>query len=184
MKIIIGLGNPEKKYELTRHNAGFMLVDKLQSQWEFPDFEFNKKFNAEISKNNLDLSLRAQRSNLEISNEIATSPTAPRNDIGKTLSKLEKEFEGVKKTYHKNMEGYKFGQVLGDLHAFVWHRMADIYIEELKEELKNGTQEVQMALEKTFLECITMLHPFIPFETEALWQVFKGEGSSILEINI
>ena len=80
MKIIIGLGNPEKKYELTRHNAGFMLVDKLQSQWEFPDFEFNKKFNAEISKNNLDLSLRAQRSNLEISNEIATSPTAPRND--------------------------------------------------------------------------------------------------------
>jgi len=54
MILLIGLGNPEKKYELTRHNAGFMLLEKIQKNWEFPDFEFNKKFNAEISKNNLE----------------------------------------------------------------------------------------------------------------------------------
>jgi valyl-tRNA synthetase len=98
----------------------------------------------------------------------------------KTLIKLEKELAEVKVKYHKNMDGYKFGQVLGDLYAFVWHRFADIYIEELKEELKKGNSEVLGSFEKTFLECITMLHPFIPFETEALWQVFKGEGESIL----
>jgi len=55
MILLIGLGNPEKKYELTRHNAGFMLLEKIQKTWEFPDFEFNKKFNAEISINNLPL---------------------------------------------------------------------------------------------------------------------------------
>lgn len=54
MILLIGLGNPDKKYENTRHNAGFMLIDKIQKIWEFPDFEFNKKFNAEISKNNLE----------------------------------------------------------------------------------------------------------------------------------
>jgi peptidyl-tRNA hydrolase, PTH1 family len=54
MKLIIGLGNPGKKYALTRHNAGFMLVDKLQKEWKFPDFVVNKKFNAEISEGNLD----------------------------------------------------------------------------------------------------------------------------------
>ena len=47
MKIIIGLGNPGKKYENTRHNVGFAaveaLVEKIGSSWEN-----NKKFQAEI----------------------------------------------------------------------------------------------------------------------------------------
>jgi len=49
MKIIIGLGNPGAKYNNTRHNIGFAILDKLQQEFSFPEFEFNKKFNAEIS---------------------------------------------------------------------------------------------------------------------------------------
>lgn len=55
MILLIGLGNPEKKYENTRHNAGFMLLDKIQTAFELPAFEFNKKFNAEISEGNYKL---------------------------------------------------------------------------------------------------------------------------------
>ncbi|NLZ16074.1 MAG: aminoacyl-tRNA hydrolase [Erysipelotrichaceae bacterium] len=32
MKLIIGLGNPGKKYERTRHNMGFMVIDRLADQ--------------------------------------------------------------------------------------------------------------------------------------------------------
>jgi PTH1 family peptidyl-tRNA hydrolase len=53
MKIIIGLGNPGKKYKKTRHNAGFMMIDKLKESYGFPDLEFNKKFDAEVSKGNI-----------------------------------------------------------------------------------------------------------------------------------
>jgi peptidyl-tRNA hydrolase, PTH1 family len=34
-KCIIGLGNPRKEYERTRHNAGFMAVEMLAKQWGF-----------------------------------------------------------------------------------------------------------------------------------------------------
>lgn len=50
MKLIIGLGNPGKQYEKTRHNAGFIVLDELRKQWNFPEFQLNKKFNAEISE--------------------------------------------------------------------------------------------------------------------------------------
>ncbi|GED33462.1 aminoacyl-tRNA hydrolase [Brevibacillus centrosporus] len=36
MKVIIGLGNPGKKYEDTRHNAGFMAIDKISDKWCIP----------------------------------------------------------------------------------------------------------------------------------------------------
>jgi len=50
MYIIIGLGNPGEKYLGTRHNLGFEYLDKLQAEWKFPDFQLEKKFNAEITE--------------------------------------------------------------------------------------------------------------------------------------
>lgn len=49
MRLIIGLGNPGKEYEETRHNAGFLFLDTLKGSWGFPAFVLEKKFMGLVS---------------------------------------------------------------------------------------------------------------------------------------
>lgn len=39
MKCIIGLGNPGKKYEYTRHNMGFLMLDHIRESWKLAEWK-------------------------------------------------------------------------------------------------------------------------------------------------
>jgi len=98
----------------------------------------------------------------------------------KVIQELKKEFAKEKKEYFKYMKNYRFSMALGLIYEFLWHRYADYYIEQLKSELQDGNIEALELLKTVYFENLTMLHPFAPFVTEAIYQVFFGEKNSIL----
>lgn len=49
--LLVGLGNPGKKYEKNRHNIGFMAIDQIADEYGFP--AFRSKFQGELSEKNI-----------------------------------------------------------------------------------------------------------------------------------
>lgn len=47
--LIVGLGNPGAEYARTRHNAGFLLLQKLAESWR-ADWSYEKKFHARVAR--------------------------------------------------------------------------------------------------------------------------------------
>ena len=78
------------------------------------------------------------------------------------------------------MQTDRFAMALDEIYHFIWHRFADYYIEALKEGIKSGNKETLEALLTVYKQSLVMLHPFIPFVTEAVWQVFEGKESTIM----
>ena len=80
----------------------------------------------------------------------------------------------------ENMTQYKFSEAAHTLYDFIWHDFADKYIEYSKDK---ETDDVKTALSYTFLTCLKLLHPFMPFFTEEIWSKLpiKNKGLLIVE---
>jgi valyl-tRNA synthetase len=65
---------------------------------------------------------------------------------------------------------FQFGEAGQRLHEFLWSEYADWYIEMVKVRLKAGDQSSLPVLAHVLDTCLRLLHPFMPFVTEAVWQ--------------
>jgi valyl-tRNA synthetase len=89
------------------------------------------------------------------------------------------ELKAAKEAVTKSIEQYHFGIASELIYNFIWHQFADGYIESSK--ARRG--EAQPTLEQVFEESLKLLHPFMPFITEDLWQKLpKGtkQGESLM----
>lgn len=66
----------------------------------------------------------------------------------------------------KALEQYRFADATHTLYEFVWHAFADVYIEKTK----TRRADAQPTLLLVLSTIVRLLHPFMPFVTEELWQ--------------
>ena len=66
------------------------------------------------------------------------------------------------------------------LYQFIWHEFCDWYLELIKpylyqDRIRGGRAITQETLLKVFDATLRLLHPFMPFITEEIWQKLPGE---------
>jgi len=96
------------------------------------------------------------------------------------LSRLQRVIISV----NSQLENYRFDEASKDLYQFLWHEFCDWYLELIKPTLygkdSDAADRTRTVATRVFETVLRLLHPFMPFITEELWQTFTQTDSSIV----
>ena len=83
-----------------------------------------------------------------------------------------------------NMEAYELGVASAKIYDFIWDTYCDWYIELTKTRLYGEDQEAKLAAQNVLcyvlLRVLELLHPFMPFITEEIWQALPHQGEYLI----
>ena len=93
------------------------------------------------------------------------------------------KFNTLCKEVSENIDSYELGVALAKLYDFIWDLFCDWYIEISKIRLQEGGRGAETA-KAVLIYCmdgmLKLLHPFMPFLTEEIWQSLPHEGDTIM----
>jgi valyl-tRNA synthetase len=92
---------------------------------------------------------------------------------------------GTTKAVRRALRRYRFNDAASALYQFIWHELCDWYLEIAKLSLYRGEdpaarQRTQHTLVTVLEQTLRLLHPFMPFITEEIWQQLPHRGESIM----
>ncbi len=100
---------------------------------------------------------------------------------------LIKEQDEIIKDITKDMEAFRFYMAGEKIYAYTWSKFADVIIEESKPIILNGTREEKLSRQQFLLhtleKILKILHPFMPFVTEEIWESIKTENKNLLIVS-
>ncbi len=112
----------------------------------------------------------------DVKNELPKDLTTEDKWIISTLNNTAKEMT-------ENLEKYEIGLAVQKIYDFAWDCYCDWYIELAKARLQNGGEDAQNARQVLLYvlnEILTLLHPFMPFFTEEIWQSFEQTSDTLM----
>ncbi len=96
------------------------------------------------------------------------------------LSRLTELIQNVDRLF----EGHNYGEAGRQILSFVWDEFADWYVEISKAALYGGDLEAKASTRATLLyvldTCLRLLHPYMPFITEEIWQAIPHTGKALI----
>ncbi len=93
------------------------------------------------------------------------------------------QFNSLAKEVTDNLDKFELGIAVQKLYDFIWDLFCDWYIELAKIRLQKGGAEAETAravLVYVMSETLKLLHPFMPFITEEIWQTLPHDGETIM----
>ena len=93
------------------------------------------------------------------------------------------EFNELAKEVNENLDKYEIGVAVSKLYDFIWDKFCDWYIELVKPRFSQEGESnltAQNTLVYVLSNTLKLLHPFMPFITEEIWQALPHEGESIM----
>ncbi len=97
-----------------------------------------------------------------------------------------KEFENIKNKITKQIESFKFYLAAEEIYHYFWHVFCDKIIESTKARLKSENKKDQQAAQFMLLEILKkslkLLHPFMPFITEEIYQQLPVKNKNLLMV--
>ena len=94
--------------------------------------------------------------------------------------KIIKKFHQTVKSINKDLDNFNFGQAAHKIYDYFWHDLCDNYIEAAKEQKDESTKKI---LAYILINSLKLIHPFLPFTTESIYQKlpFKQKEMLIIE---
>ncbi len=93
------------------------------------------------------------------------------------------EYNELVREVTENLEKYELGVAVSKLYDFIWDKFCDWYIELVKPRFSQEGESnltAQHTLVYVLSNTLKLLHPFMPFITEEIWQALPHEGESIM----
>ena len=110
--------------------------------------------------------------------------TTEKTGIPETLELEDKwiltKLDRLVKEVCENLESYELGVAAQKLYDFVWDDFCDWYIELTKSRLTAGDERAQQVLLYVLTQTLKLLHPFMPFITEEIYQALPHKGKALI----
>ena len=151
--------------DATRFGIIWQAMGTQDIHWDEAAVQAGKKFANKLW--NISRFCQSKIENFKLPISMPTGRQANLKFTNEEDKKILKQFNDLKSEIEKDIEKYELGPALHKIYDFVWHELADKYIELAK---SREDEEVKTALGTLLIGTLKMLHPFMPFITEEIYQ--------------